>query len=496
MSDKTAKGAYDEAYDFVTYTDDKSVEETNTQLSKVYRKVDARVSAILCGIYFFQFLDKSLLNYAAVMGIKDNLKKDSNQFSNLGTILYVAYIACEPLAAFLFQKLPVAKFFGTCVFLWGVVIVLHVVTKTYASLMVIRALLGCFEASVAPGCILVTGMWYNKKQQLTRMGHWTIQAGTSTVVGGLLLFAFQHVDSKSTSLASWQIFFLVMGLLTVIFGVIVLVVLPDSPIKAKFLTHEEKLLVLENIRGNQTGTENKTFKRSQLREFLLEDKHTWPMFFLTVVSMVPTGAVLTFSVTIISSIGFSNKHAALMQMPLGVTTIIAIYFGTYLCAYFDGKHRNWVFISMLVPAIIGYIVLLTSHNKVGQLLAVYLINVGTCVITMIYSWNSANTAGFTKRLARNCLTMMAFAAGALIGPQLFRAQDAPQYRPAKITLLVLTAVCIPLVLLVSFISRQENRKRDAASELEVSKWESTHGGENYEFKDLTDVENIHFRYQY
>lgn len=464
--------------------------ETQAALRETYKKVDLRVSVILCGIYFFQFIDKSLLNYAAVMGIKDNLKPNSNQFGDLGTILYCAYIVGEPISAYLFQRLPPAKFFSVCIICWGIVVVFHVFCNNYALLMVVRALLGLFESCVAPGCVLITGMWYNRTQQLRRTCLWTIQAGTATIVGGFLSFCFQKIDSTKTSLKSWQIFFLTMGLLTIIFGVYAFIVLPDSPISSKFLTDYQKKLVLENIRTNQTGTENKTFKPRQLKELLLQDKHTWPMLILTLVSMIPTGAVLTFSVSMIANIGFSNQHAALMQMPLGVTTILAITIGTNLCAHFKGKFRNSIFVSMLIPAIIGYIVLLTCKNKIGKLLAVYLINVGTCVITMIYSWNSANTANSTKRIYRNCLTMVFFAVGCLIGPQLVKS-----FHTAYVVLLILTIVCIPLVGLVLIISITENRKRDNLSQETKEEWLQKMG-DNYEFKDLTDIENITFRYSY
>lgn len=33
------------------------------------------------------------------------------------------------------------------------------------------------------------------------------------------------------------------------------------------------------------------------------------------------------------------------------------------------------------------------------------------MLPMIYSWNSANTAGYTKRTMRNALTLMAFCIG-------------------------------------------------------------------------------------
>lgn len=479
---------YDKAYALVEATHD-----VQTDLAKTYRKVDWRVSMLLCGVYFLQFIDKSLLNYAAVMGIKSYLKPKSNQFSDLGTILYVAYIVGEPVNAYLFQKLPAAKLLGANITCWGVVIIGHAFSKNYASLMVVRALLGFFEACVAPGCILITGMWYNKTQQLKRTCWWTCQAGVSTIFGGLLSFAFQHVHSKS--FASWQIFYLVMGLITVFFGASVIVFMPDSPVSAKFLSEDEKISVLENIRNNHTGTETKEWKWNQVRELLLHDSLTWLMLGLTLLLMIPTGAVLTFSVTMIANIGFTPQHAALMQMPLGVSTILAIAIGTYLCAHFKGNHRNLIFISMLIPAIIGYIVLITSHNKIGQLMAVYLINVGTCVITMIYSWNSANTAGYTKRVLRSCLTMVAFAVGALIGPQLFRQSDAPRYLHAKITLLVIECACVPWVLLVTWVSKKKNAKKDQLEEKEVEKW-LEEKGPNYQFLDLTDQENIIFRYSY
>ncbi|CAK7893281.1 thiamine pathway transporter Thi73p [[Candida] anglica] len=495
MSTKDAKlnKEYDEAYEFICHKEIDSADETivSDELSVIYRKIDLRILSILCGIYFLQFLDKTLLNYAAVMGIKKNLV--GNQFSDLATILYVSYIVFEPVSAYLFQVLPPAKFFAACIICWGIVVVMHIFCQTYASLMVIRMLLGCFEACVAPGCIMITGMWWNKKQQLRRMGLWSIQAGTSTIFGGLLSFAFQHVDSTKTSLASWQIFFLLMGLITILYGVYVMIELPNNPTSAKFLNDREKMLVLENIRENQTGTENKVFKKEQIKELCI-DPHTWPMFFLTVISMVATGAIITFSVTIISSFGFTAKQSALVQMPVGLSTILSIVGATYLCAYFNGNYRTYIFISLLVPAIIGYIVLLTTYNRIGNLLAIYLINTGTCVITMIYSWNGANTAGHTKRLARNCLTMIAFAIGALIGPQLFKAEDYPHYIPAKITLLVLTIVCIPLSLFVRYLSIKINRQRDLDVEGN-EKW-LKEVGDNYQFKDLTDIENKMFRYSY
>jgi hypothetical protein len=39
---------------------------------------------------------------------------------------------------------------------------------------------------------------------------------------------------------------------------------PDSPTTAQFLSQEERVLAVERIRVNQTGVENKHFKKNQL----------------------------------------------------------------------------------------------------------------------------------------------------------------------------------------------------------------------------------------
>jgi ACS family allantoate permease-like MFS transporter len=49
---------------------------------------------------------------------------------------------------------------------------------------------------------------------------------------------------------------------------------PDSPVTAWFLTPEERVIAVIRLRHNQTGVENKHFKRDQFVEALCDPK-TW-----------------------------------------------------------------------------------------------------------------------------------------------------------------------------------------------------------------------------
>jgi amino acid permease len=60
----------------------------------------------------------------------------------------------------------------------------------------------------------------------------------------------------------------ITGVLTVIFGFCVYLFFPDSPLHAKFLTHEERAQAILRIKENHSGIEQKMFKRYQWENLL------------------------------------------------------------------------------------------------------------------------------------------------------------------------------------------------------------------------------------
>lgn len=450
------------------------------------RKIDFRIMPLLMLIYGFQFLDKTLLNYAAVMGIKDNLH--GNEFSNTGTIFYLGYLLTEPFAGFLIQKLPIGRFLGAIVVLWGITTSCHAATKTYAGLMIVRVLLGIFEAPVAGSLLAITNMWWTKPEQSTRTGLWYLQIGTAQILGSVLSFGFQHV--KSTTIESWQILFIFMGGLTILVGVAAFILLPNDVVSCSFLSEDERIAAIEHVKVNQTSIKNKEFKWYQVKELLLEDKQTWILFLITLFAMIGNGAVSIFASVIIKTFGYSNSISTIIQIPSGVITIIGTLISCYMVAYI--RHRAILLIITTSLALLGAILLLVLRNeyKVGKLFGIYLLSFSCAILPGIYNWNSANTAGYTKVSMRNALTLIAFCIGNLIGPQIFRQKDAPNYIPAKIVLVVSMAITMCLIMLLRQVAVSENKKKD---KIEGSSIQDVDLAINH---DLTDIENKCFRYEY
>jgi sugar phosphate permease len=200
---------------------------------RLVRKIDWMIMPLMWCCYCLQYLDKTLVNYAAVMGLYEDANISTSQFSNLALFFYVSYLALEFPHGYGMQRLPTAKYLGVAVILWGLVTALTCVCKNYGALVATRVLLGCFESAVAPSLILITSMWYKKKEQPLRTGIWYLGVGTGTMIGSLISFGFQHYDSDTFT--SWQIMFLVVGLITVTVGI--------TGMHVTFLARETLLIV-------------------------------------------------------------------------------------------------------------------------------------------------------------------------------------------------------------------------------------------------------------
>ena len=71
----------------------------------------------------------------------------------------------------------------------------------------------------------------------------------ASIVGALMSWGFQHYVGHTFK--SWQIMFLVVGLVTVIIGAVVIIFMPDNPMSARGLKHEERVAAVERLRENQ-----------------------------------------------------------------------------------------------------------------------------------------------------------------------------------------------------------------------------------------------------
>lgn len=163
--------------------------------------------------------------------------------------------------------------------LWGVMTACTAAVQNYRGLLSVRIFLGVFEATIGPSLMLISSQWYTKSEQAPRFSLWYLGLGLGQIVGGILSYAFQQITHEA--IAGWRVMFVVLGIVTVIIGIATTIFLPDTPMKAGFLSEGEKMILLEHVSVNQTGIDNKRFQWSQVWE-ACRDMQIWFLVLITI----------------------------------------------------------------------------------------------------------------------------------------------------------------------------------------------------------------------
>jgi hypothetical protein len=179
-------------------------------------------------------------------------------------------------------------------------------------------------------------------------------------------------------------------------------------------------------------------------------------------------------------------------MPYGAV----VFLGLPLAGYITSKYPNTRCINQFFtafPAIIGsaLVFYLKADNKGGRLAGFYLTGFSNATLPLQFALINSNTGGQTKRSIANAIMFLGYSTGFIIGPQFFLTSEAPIYGTGFRTMLItFTLLTVAPLGMYAYLTWQ-NKKRDAA--LMSSGGEDVYT-ENEEFLDLTDKEQIHFRY--
>ncbi|KAJ7497483.1 MFS general substrate transporter [Mycena latifolia] len=488
-------------------------EITEEENAAVLRKIDRWVLPVVLMVYFLQQLDKSSLSYTSVFGIVAETGLVGTQYSWLSSIVYVAQLIWQPCSSYFLVKFPLSKYLFFHVLVWGVCVSSTAAAKNFNGLITARFFLGIFEATVAPCFITITQMWWRRREQTMRLSLWFAMNGCTGMVGSLLTYGLGHIKGK---LHPYQVIFLFIGLLTIVCSPIVYFVLPDSPSKARFLSHEEKIVALERLRANNQGTEAKVWKWGQVGEVLLDVK-TYLWFSLLFLCAVPSGGIGAFGPLIIQGFGFNQFDTILFNIPFSAFQVIL----TILAATISTKIKlKWpvIFIASL-PPIAGGAALYTlgrgSALRHELLACYYVLSFFTALQPMLYTWSSQNTAGHTKKTCTTGIVFVAQCAGNILGPLVYKTQDKPYYKPGLvcdiICWILLSVLTLVTAAYLAFLNKRHAARRvalgkagkvidtslETISEGKRREGRAEEGGtaENLQsFDDLTDLANEDFIY--
>ncbi|KAI0059519.1 MFS general substrate transporter [Artomyces pyxidatus] len=506
----------DEKYDRGVSVDVKEV-DTGAQLARVSvilddverlrirRKIDRHLLPLMCSTSRVQSMDKTTLAYAAILGLETSTHLTTDQYTwlsgRLGMVFFLSYLLLQYPQNLALQRFPVGKWMSLNIFVWSVALCCHAACTNFAGLFVCRLILGMCEGAITTGFMIVCSMFYTRNEQIVRVGYWLADDSTAIIVTALLSFGTLHIHTKGFE--PWKWLMIITGFFTLLTAIAFFFLFPDSPTSAWFLTADERAKAVQRIKENQTGVENKRFKKEQMIEAIMDPK-TWLFALFSALYNVPSSVQNQFQI-ILASFGFNDLQTTLLSCVTGVLAIVVIITGVHIASRFPGSIA-WVGIAYLLPDLLAVFLanLLPWSDRVGLLCAIWLTAFGGASFVLSLAWVSQTTAGHTKRVVTNAIMLSAFCIGNATGFFMWQAKYKPRNHVPWIVTGVCHVSCIGLFLAIRVLLKARNKARDAEPR-DVS-YESMYivnlddDGKRVEVKvdkeflDLTDKQNRDFRY--
>lgn len=317
---------------------------------------------------------------------------------------------------------------------------------------------------------------------------WVSCNGGASIIGALIMYGVGL--AQNVAITNWRVMFLICGGATTLCGVVFVLLMPQGPETAWFLTEAERKIACQRLLddGGVAKEEKPKFQKSQLMEALM-DPFCWAAVLIGFLGTFAS-PVLKFASLVISGFGWSPFNTMLVGLPSGFLQILFIWI-TVIGIRVTNIPRCYWGVALTALPLAGNvgIYLIPSSNKWGVVVFTWLATVISPVMVVSLSLMASNIKGTTKKSTVSNAYFIAYGAAAVAAPQLWQTADAPRYMKG----LTADMICLSCIILV-FIGYRlcvlwENKRRDAMDMASDGGYDANEG-----VTDKTDRQDRTLRY--
>ncbi|KAF4266492.1 hypothetical protein KXW23_002271 [Aspergillus fumigatus] len=435
-----------------------SAAKTDPREIALVRKIDLYMMPILWLMYFLNFLDRN----AMVNGKLNNLSKDlhlqGTQYSTCkeANVDGSSYLLGQVPSNMLLNRVRPSWYMAGFMMGWAIISTLTCLVKDYHGMLVCRLLLGIVEAPFYPGALFMISLFYNRKEATTRMAIlYTGNMLASSFSGLIAAGIFAGLDGVH-GLAGWRWLFLVQGITTFAVAIAAFFLLPNSPLKTRWLSPEERQMAYDRIARDTTQKENRTSPWKGLREACI-DYRTW-LFALQCNLHLSANGFKNFMPTVVKTLGFNSTITLVLTCPPYLVATFASVIVSWSSGHFN--ERTWHITISKLLAIIGFAVACSTLNIAARYFAMILFVGATYGVNNInLAWTAA-TLGQTdeKKAVAIAITNTLGNLASVYTPYLWPDADAPRFSKAMYCSIGFSAGVIATAWVMRWILMRANRR--------------------------------------
>ncbi|GME65897.1 major facilitator superfamily transporter [Neofusicoccum parvum] len=425
------------------------------------RKLDFYLLPMMSLMYFFNSVDRSNLGNAKTDGMDKDLGFVGEQYSLLILLFYVPNGLCDLPLNMLTKRWSGKVMLPGLMLSWGSCALLQCAAKNFAGMLVLRLLLGAFEAGFFAGAVFYLTLFYTRGELGFRIAIFFGSALLAAAFSGLIsfgVFQIEHVAIKG-----WMWLFLIEGAMTVIIAITAFFWLPASPESAWFLTSAEKDAARARSRRDSSGKVSESYNVKEM----FQHWNNWKFFPWCVISFTYPVAFATtsnFLPQIVARLGYSTIKTNLWTVAPNAVGFVCLLLITWSSD--RQRERTWHIIFALAVSLAGLIILAAIdplRQPAVAYLATFLLAAGAYVPScLVHSWHNNNNLSENARAATTGLLVGLGNLGGILSAATFRVEYAPSYVPTLAATAACNVTCMAFTAWLGGWMKLENGRRDAA----------------------------------
>jgi MFS transporter, ACS family, tartrate transporter len=271
------------------------------------RQISLRLIPLLAVSYCIAYIDRVNVSFAALQMNRD-LHFSASVYGFGAGVFFLSYAACEVPSNLLLLRFGPRRWIARIMVTWGLIAAAMVLVSRPWEFYVLRFLLGVAEAGFAPAVLYYFTLWFPQTERARAISRFYLAIPISGMFMALISGPLLGLGGR-LHFAGWQWLFLLEAFPAVALGILVLLILPDSPADARWLSSEALTWVQNRIqRESKIASDSRTAVGETLR-----DTRVWTLGFFELVTAATGYAYsLTAPLLIKGLTGYSNSVVGLI----------------------------------------------------------------------------------------------------------------------------------------------------------------------------------------
>ncbi|KAH9843442.1 MFS transporter [Teratosphaeria destructans] len=268
---------------------------------KLVRELDFHILPLCAWIYLLNYLDRGNIGNSKILNSEtgDDLLQQtgmtSTDYAVAISLFSIAYTLFDVPSNYIMKRyVRPSRWLAALLCCWGLLTIGFSGVRTYPQVVVLRFLIGVFEAGFFPGIVYLITFWYPVEERSVRIAFVLASATAAGAFGGCIAYGVGHLN--------------------VMCVVLVLGFLPDYPSRATFLSDDDKKFVEDRIRVKGGGYTNAHATKKEILATAFGPRMI-AHYLAYMTNCVPLASLTFFTPTIVSGLGYTSIKAQLMTVP-------------------------------------------------------------------------------------------------------------------------------------------------------------------------------------